>query len=102
MKLLMMIAALAVAAFPALADGDVSGAYGYGHMFGGGMGVLGVGMMVLFWGGFILLMVLAVRWISGQNGASGNNDAFAILRDRLARGEIDPEEYETRRRALEA
>ena len=104
MKLLMMSAALAVAALPALADGGAMGSYGHMHMFGSGMGfmgVLGMGMMALFWGGIILLVVLAVRWISGQNGASGKGDAFAILRDRLARGEIDPEEYETRRRVLE-
>jgi putative membrane protein len=101
MKLLMMIAALAVAALPALADSGAVEGYRHMQMFGGGIGFLGMGMMILFWGAIILLVVWAVRGFSGRDGRANERDALAVLRDRLARGEIDPEEYQTRRKALE-
>jgi len=102
--------ALAAAAFSAtpilanaqgIAQGIIDDRY-YGHMYGGGMGFFGAGFMVLFWGGIILLAVFAVRWMSERNTNSGggSTDAMSILRERLARGEIDPEEFEARRKAL--
>lgn len=92
----------ALVASPSLADvGGGSGGQYYGHMFGGGMGVFGVGVMVVFWGGVIVLSVLAVRWITESDVRSGNNNALNILRERLAKGEIDIGEFEERRKALE-
>ncbi|MFV2037710.1 MAG: SHOCT domain-containing protein [Paracoccaceae bacterium] len=80
----------------------------YGHMLGGGygmgygMGFVGIGMMLLFWGVIIFLTVLAVRWFAGRGGnSSGGASALEILKERLARGEIDPDDYETRRKVLE-
>ncbi|KFE36535.1 SHOCT domain-containing protein [Thioclava atlantica] len=84
-----------------------SGGYGggyYGHpmMWGEGYGFFGVGMMMIFWGVLIVLAVLAVRWLMEQRGgAQGKTDALDILKERLAKGEIDPEEYQARRKALE-
>lgn len=62
-------------------------------------------MMVVFWGGIILVVVLAIRWLSGgsQHGNSGRpnrSDALEILRERFARGDIDKEEFEERKRLL--
>ena len=79
----------------------------YGHMNGGGMGFFGIGMMVVVWGGIILLSVLAVRFFTGQNrgqngGQTSKTDALDILRERLAKGDIEPEEFDIRRKALEA
>jgi putative membrane protein len=73
--------------------------WGWGHMFFGSI------MMLLFWGGVIVLIVLAVRWMgSGPtragDAAAPENRALDILEERFARGEIDKEEFEERRRLL--
>ncbi len=67
--------------------------------------IFGSFMMVLLWGGIILVIVLAVRWLGGGSPpAAGSpptgSKALAILEDRFARGEIDKEEFEERRRLL--
>lgn len=66
--------------------------------------------MTLFWLGLILVVVWAVRWATRNGGSSsrssahderGDGDrALRILEERLARGDIDPEEFEERRRIL--
>ena len=66
-----------------------------------GFGFLG---MLLFWGLFLALIVGGVVFLSRQIGGSGaSRDATAlrILDERLARGEISREEYETIRAALQ-
>jgi len=75
------------------------------HMWGGDGGwflrPLG---MILFWGAVIALLVFAVRWLSGSNRprdvAAGS--ALDILRERFARGEIDKNEFEDRKKVLGA
>ena len=59
--------------------------------------------MLLFWGGLIALIVWAVRAASDrpQNRERDRNRALEILEERYARGEIDHEEFEQRRRILE-
>ncbi len=79
------------------------------HMSGFGWGgwLLGGLMMLLFWGGLIILIVLAVRAFArpgshSQNQASGPSiSALEILKNRYARGEISKEEFETIRHDLE-
>lgn len=70
--------------------------WGWGGMMGGGIG------MILFWGLVILLIVLAVRGVGGFGGKSEppSPTPLQILQERYARGEIDKEEYEERRKAL--
>lgn len=73
--------------------------WGWGHMFFGSF------MMLLFFGGLIILIVLAIRWMgsgsaAGGDSASRGNRALDILEERFARGEIDKEEFEERRRLL--
>lgn len=77
-------------------------------MWGWGWGqmIFGSIMMVAFWGGIILLVVLLVRWLAApgrgaapQPGPAGKS-ALDILKERFARGEIDTAEFEERRRAL--
>jgi putative membrane protein len=72
--------------------------WGWGHMIFGSL------MMVLFWGGIILLIVLAVRWLgagsAGAAAAPARKTAIEILEERFARGEIDKEEFEERKRHL--
>lgn len=76
------------------------------HMWGGGWGwwAFGHGMMALFWIVLIVLIVLAVRGLVGRPRAGGRprDEALDILRQRFARGEIEQEEFEKRRQALEA
>jgi len=70
-------------------------AWGWGHMMFGGL------MMIVFWGSLIVLVVLLVRWLSGGGGAlQSRSSALQILQERFARGEIDKEEYEERRKIL--
>lgn len=72
--------------------------WGWGHMMFGGL------MMIVFWGGIILLVVLAVRWIGGSSSdrtlSPASKSALDILDERFARGEIDKDEYEERRKIL--
>jgi putative membrane protein len=55
------------------------------------------GFMILFWGGVIAL----AAWLIRSLGRS-SNDAMAILRKRLAAGEITQDEYEKTKRALQS
>ncbi len=66
----------------------------------GWMGLFGPLMMVVFWGGVILLAVWAVRAFSGPRWGAHDN-ALDILKRRLASGEINQEQYEQARKALQ-
>ena len=55
------------------------------------------GMMLLFWGGLIALVLVGMRsWRANRSG----DEAIAILRQRLAKGEITKDEFETTRKTL--
>ncbi|MHB9285925.1 SHOCT domain-containing protein [Halobacteriales archaeon Cl-PHB] len=67
-----------------------------GHgWFAGGLGFL---WMLLLIGGVLALVYLVATRV-GSDGAR-TDDALTTLRDRYARGEIDEEEFESRRRKL--
>lgn len=60
--------------------------------------------MVLFWAGVVLLVVWGVRALAGDSTRGrdvGPSRSIAILEERFARGEIDRDEFEQRRSALE-
>lgn len=67
--------------------------------------ILGLLMMVLFWGGLVVLAVMALRgWDANQRRDSSNAhhpEAHEILKERFAKGEISEDEFEQRRRVLE-
>ncbi len=71
-------------------------------MDSGWMPMMGFGMlfMALFWVALIVGGVLMVKWLMGQGGASLGDSALEILRKRYARGEINKEEFEERKRDL--
>ncbi|HEC19030.1 MAG TPA: SHOCT domain-containing protein [Gammaproteobacteria bacterium] len=79
--------------------GNLTSGMGWGMGFGGLI-------MVLFWGLIIFAIVAIVRWLSG---GGGDNDAgrskqktpLDILQERYARGEIDEQEFQEKRRNLE-
>jgi len=71
--------------------------WGWGHMVFGGL------MMIAFWGGIIVLVVFAVRWLgrnSNDQTPPTNNSAIDILNERFAQGEIETEEFEDRKKRL--
>jgi putative membrane protein len=66
-------------------------------------GAWGVGMMLMmlvFWGLVIAGIVLGIRWLARQTSGSRSDRALEILRERYARGEIDKQEFDTRRHDL--
>jgi putative membrane protein len=73
--------------------------WGWGHM------VFGSLMMLLLLGAIVALIILAARWLGGStSGGAGSMPAprtsLDILKERFARGEIDKQEFEERRRLL--
>lgn len=104
-----LLAGAAATAAPAIAHaqnyghghGDWGWGWGWGHMLFGGV------TMLLFWGVIIALVVFLVRALGAvhvphhQGPPRDRSSARDILDERFARGEIDHEEYEKRRRALE-
>ncbi|GAB4388437.1 MAG: hypothetical protein Kow0025_07690 [Thermodesulfovibrionales bacterium] len=85
------------------------GGYGMGPgMMGGwgyGLGWIGVVFMVAFWVLLIVGIVYLIRWAASatRQGEKGRgDDALEILRKRYARGEIGREEFEQKKKDLEA
>ena len=67
-------------------------------MWGWGLGMML--MMALFWGAIIVACVLAIGWLRGQPKAPQGDSAMTILRERFARGEIEKDEFENKKREL--
>jgi putative membrane protein len=82
---------------------------GPGMMWDGGLFHMFFGflMMILFLAIVVGVIVLLVRWLGGSEhslfkptGQTSRSAALDILKERLARGEIDVAEFEERKRAL--
>ena len=77
-----------------------------GHMgWGWGHAIFGPLTMLAFLGGLIVLIVFLVRWLGGgtfprQEPPPQRRTALEILQERFAKGEIDKQEYEEKRRLL--
>jgi putative membrane protein len=48
----------------------------------------------------VVLAVVALRWLGRAPQGSARPTPLDVLRERFARGEIDKDEFEVRRRAL--
>ncbi len=75
--------------------------WGWGHP----MGWLSMIMMALFWVALIIAVIFLVRWIllstGGRNHESLREESpLEILKKRYARGEIDKQEFEEKKRDL--
>lgn len=100
---------LPTALVTAPAFGQQSPGPGYGpHMWNGGWGWMFFGpvMMIVFMAVAVAVIVLIVRWLAGPSyghqpprGSTGK-EPIDILKERFAKGEIDKEEFEERRRIL--
>ena len=84
--------------------GPPQGPWGwYYGMMGGGWGMLFMIIsMILFWGLIIGGIILLVRFIfpSVSSGMKPSQDALEILKQRYARGEIEKEEFDAKKRDL--
>ena len=73
------------------------------HPMWGMWGAWGVGMMLVmltFWVLVIVGLVALVRWLATQGRESRTDTALEILRQRYARGEINKDEFDARKRDL--
>lgn len=75
-----------------------NGGWWYGMFFG-------PILIIVFIGIAVAVVVLLIRWLGGSIPGTGSfaqtaRDPLDILKERFARGEIDKEEYEERRRVL--
>jgi putative membrane protein len=69
-------------------------------MLWGMPGMMLIGAVV--WLAFLVAIGVGVWWLIRQAPPARHDPALEALRERYARGEIDREEYETRRRDLAA
>ena len=75
--------------------------WGWGHP----MGWLWMVMMGLFWVALIIAVIFLVRWLVLSTGSRGpeplrEESSLEILKTRYARGEIDKQEFEEKRKDL--
>jgi len=99
------VALAQLAAAPAFAQYYGNRGMWWGHGWGYGGMMFGGLLMIIFWGSIIVLAVLAVRWIAGNNSQreappQPRQSPLDILKERFARGEIDKKEYEERKKTL--
>ena len=91
---------------------------GYGYTQMGGQGMMGPGMMnwgygmgwgwsiimMVFWIAVIVGIIFLIRWIAlstdRRHETSAGDSAMEILRNRYARGEINKEEFEEKKKDL--
>lgn len=77
------------------------GMMGWGYGMGWGWSII----MIAFWIAVIAGIIFLIRWVvtsTDKGSAAGREDsALEILRKRYARGEIDKEEFEEKKKDLE-
>ena len=81
--------------------GHGPGMMGHGY----GMGWFGPILMIAFWIAVIVGIVFLIRWLvlavrPGSHGTAAGESALEILKKRYARGEINKEEFEQKKRDL--
>jgi putative membrane protein len=82
---------------------EVAMMYDWGMGWGGGM-FFGLAFMIALLVLSVVLIVVLVRWFSGERTPPRDSSRTPreILDERFAKGEIDREDYDARRKALSA
>ncbi len=81
----------------AFAWGENSHGYYGGHMMAPGyMGWF----MILFWGLLLIALIFLIRWIARLPGTTRRIPPLDLLKERLARGEIEIDEYKEKKQLL--
>ncbi len=68
--------------------------------WGWGFGMMA--MMFLFWVLLIVGLIVGIRWLLGKGKEQNQDSALEILRQRYARGEINKDEFEAKKKDLGA
>ena len=77
--------------------GIYNGYGGWGNMMGFGGGI----MMLVVWIAVIIFIVWIVKEINGKNkNSKSNGNALDILKERYAKGEINKQEFEEKKKDL--
>lgn len=74
-----------------------------GHDYSWGGMAFGMVSMLLFWVSLVAVVVIAIRYVWGTGISSESRQektALDILKERYARGEIEREEFEQKKRDL--
>ena len=71
------------------------------HPIWSGAGAIGVLLLLLlFWVLVVVGFVVGLRWLLGKGRPPRSDSALTILRERYARGEINQEEFEQKKKDL--
>jgi len=78
---------------------------GSGMMGGYGMGWFGGILMIVFWILILVGLIFLIKWLvqstsRDKTTGSGGNRALEILKERYAKGEINKEEFESKKKDL--
>ena len=75
----------------------------YGNMGIGGWGIIEFLFMIIFWALIIALVVIFIKRLTNNESILPSNrhgSALELLKERYAKGEINTEEYEERKKVL--
>lgn len=70
------------------------------HPMWWGWGIGMMAMMFLFWTLFVVGLFVGIRWLLGKDREQKQDSALEILRQRYARGEINKDEFEAKKKDL--
>ncbi len=94
-----LLGLVTVVSTTAAAQADGGDRY-YGHAMMGGNWFFGPIMMVLFIGLIVAAIVFTTRILGADSSNRSSSNALDILKERFAKGEIDKDEFEERKRIL--